>query len=123
MAETGDDSKVETSVVDEKTDTNVVTFTIEGKGKKEADSSLIDIIFTSIKIGDKAPEVISDDEGPDHKSAKDALTKLLSIAGGKVDSPKIEEIGGGSSHRRKSYKKEKKIKGGKRKSMRRHKYV
>jgi hypothetical protein len=96
-----------------------VTFVIEGKGKKGADSSLIDITFTSIKIGDTGPELISDDKGPDHKSAKDALTKLLSNA----DGPKIEEIDGGSSHRRKSYKKEKKIKGGKRKSLRRHKYV
>jgi len=109
--------------VNENTDTNDVTFTIEGKGKKGADSSLTDITFTKIKIGNKESEEISGDAGPEHEIAKNALTKLLTTSGGKVDSPKIEEIDGGSSHRRKSYKKEKKIKGGKRKSMRRHKYV
>ena len=37
--------------------------------------------------------------------------------------PTEQENKGGSSHRRKSYKKEKKIKGGKRKSLRRNKHV
>ena len=103
-----------------------VTFVIEGKGKKGTDNSLTEITFTKIKIGDEERTIV--DADADHTKAKEALSELLSknTVEGIVtvtDGPKIEEIDGGSSHRRKSYKKEKKIKGGKRKSMRRHKYV
>jgi hypothetical protein len=124
-----------------------VTFVIEGTGKKGADSSLTDITFTKIKIGDKESEEISGDAGPDHKNAKKALSELLSKSADETgvsessspdsDDGKLKPLvetsvssldistsnGGGSSHKRKSYKKEKKIKGGKRKSMRRHKHV
>jgi hypothetical protein len=109
-----------TNTVKEETNTNEVTFTIEGKGKKGADSSLTDITFTKIKIGDVERRIEDD---ANHTTAKKALTELLTTSDETSDDPKIEEIDGGSSHRRKSYKKEKKIKGGKRKSLRRHKYV
>ena len=117
-------------------DTNEVTFVIEGKGKKEDDKSLTGITFTKITIGN-VEKIIENDAGPEHEIAKKALSELLSentvkgtaivipdgTSDGTSDGPKIKEIDGGSSHRRKSYKKEKKIKGGKRKSLRRHKYV
>jgi len=93
-------------------DTNEVTFVIEGKGKKEDDKSLTGITFTKIKIGDEERTI--EDTDDDHTKAKEALSELLS---------KNVVVGGGSSHKRKSYKKEKKIKGGKRKSMRRNKHV
>jgi hypothetical protein len=116
-------------------DTNEVTFVIEGTGKKGADNSLTGITFTKIKIGEDEKEI--NDTAADHENAKIALSELLSnpavkgIAsvvptGGPTNETTVDpsgEMGGGSSHRRKSYKKEKKIKGGKRKSMRRHKHV
>jgi len=105
-------------------DTNEVTFVIEGKGKKGTDNSLTEITFTKIKIGEDEKEI--DDTAADHENAKKALSELLSkntVEGSATVIPGPVKFDGGSSHRRKSYKKEKKIKGGKRKSLRRHKYV
>jgi hypothetical protein len=111
-----------------------VEFVIEGKGTKGDNSSLTGITFTKIKIGEDE-KVIENDSGTDHLKAKEALSELLSnpavqgIASSvptsdqSVEKPSGEENKGGSSHKRKSYKKEKKIKGGKRKSMRRNKHV
>jgi len=122
-----------------------VTFVIEGEGKKENDNSLTGIRFTHITIdGNKSEKII--DEEPGHAIAKKVLSELLSqntVKGnasvvpsgettdgssvGTTDGssvvPTEQENKGGSSHRRKSYKKEKKIKGGKRKSLRRNKHV
>jgi hypothetical protein len=121
-----------------------VTFVIEGTGKKGGDNSLKEIKFTSIKIDNDTLPVT--DSG-DHENAKKVLLELLSKSAdetgvsessspnsddGKLKPPVETSVstldsdtsnGGGSSHKRKSYKKEKKIKGGKRKSMRRHKHV
>jgi hypothetical protein len=115
-------------------DTNEVTFVIEGKGKKEDDKSLTGITFTKIKIGDSELQEITGDSGPEHENAKKVLSELLSQStvkpnettgdqSGDQSGDLSDKIDGGSSHRRKSYKKEKKIKGGKRKSMRRNKHV
>jgi len=105
-------------------DTNI-EFEIKGTGKKGTDNFLTGITFTNIKIGGEEKKIENDSE-TDHQKAKEALSELLSKNTVKGDATVItsaEEFDGGSSHRRKSYKKEKKIKGGKRKSLRRHKYV
>jgi hypothetical protein len=104
-----------------------IEFEIKGKGKKGDDNSLTEIKFTSIKIGNVEKKIENDSE-TDHGKAKEALSELLSKPAVEVGSSELNvrtdiTQDGGSSHKRKSYKKEKKMKGGKRKSLRRNKHV